>query len=308
MLSKFSRCLLVGALAVSGGGCGLSEPSQVDIVRPEWLTPGLRSALTPQGIFASVSNTVEYPQDLNLAESEALATVFVRTIHGRPGGLEADILETHGGPIDFPALRICGRSFYMKSSFQPLDATIQADGLRSGIEARWLMTFCSPSGTPTIVHNQRAATHATAANGVLVVPPEAAGDFFTSGVPLSRPSLVRSPETAVARVYAVTETRISKLPEMFHDLVSVGPTGANGRPFDPYWKVEIESPVTVATTAQGSIQSRVFYVLAYSVLFDAAVYVAGATPLPPFWVTSSGAPVLVTPREPLNFERVLTDK
>lgn len=299
--------------AWTGGGCGLFGPSEIppdDVVRPEWLVDDLAGTLTPQGTFVSIAQSTEYSSDLGRGEAERLAKVFVTTVPDRLGGLGPDILESHGAPVDFRSLRTCGRSYYMKSSFEPLSSTVQADGLRSGIEAIWQMTFCSPSGTPTVLQYLHAATHATAPGGVLVIPPEAGGDFISFGIPLSRPNLFRSPETAVARVYAVTGTRISRLPELFHDVAVVGPTGQNGRPFGAYWKIEVERAATVTTGAQGAVQSRIFYVLAYVVLFDDAVYVAGSTPLPSFWVSSIGGTdsVLVTPREPLNFQRVLSNR
>lgn len=307
------RCLLPALAAWTGGGCGLFGPSESppnDVVRPEWLVEELAGALTSQGSFASIAQSTEYSGDLGRGEAEELATVFVKTIPDRPGGLGPDIVASHGAPVDFPSLRSCGKSYYMKSSFQPLSPTVQADGLRSGIEAIWQMTFCLPTGTRTVLQYLRAATHSTAPGGVLIIPSEAGGDFVSFGIPLSRPNLFRSPEAAVARVYTVTGTRISRLPELFHDVSTFGPTGQNGRPFGAYWKIEVERDVSVTTAAQGTVQSRIFYVLAYVVLFDDGIYVAGATPLPSFWVGSTGGvdSVLVIPREPLNFQRVLTSK
>jgi hypothetical protein len=275
-------------------------------VQPAWLAGSALAALGPDGRLLGVAREPEYPGERSRALAEALGEAYVRTIPGRLGPTKARLEKEHGGPIAFETLRACGTSRFLRSSFEPLSLSPWESTGPTSTAGRWLITFCQEPGIPAVFVNLFAASTLTEA---LRFTPLSGGDVYDFGVPKTRRAYLRSPESAVALVFRATGARIVALPQAFHDLFTIGPLGSM-RPLGAFWRVEVETDVTVSLAGGGSLVTKVFYVGIFpsSPAWD-RVHVAGP-PLAPFmavffrWDSLSGLgfeePIEVTPRQPLS--------
>jgi hypothetical protein len=181
--------------------------------------------------------------EITMSQAELLAQAWSSTY----AALLRHYLETgHGGPIAVDRLVPCGRPLYAKSSFEPLDASIDA-GFRRAIAPWWLVGLCQNGQIAVSLAVSALATDLTITGGRIQFPLTGAGnEFFPMGVPSSWEGPVpTSPEDAVTQAARATGLRATEVPEL------IAPAPHFGPPQRAAWRIVLEAPASMHGSRSG---------------------------------------------------------
>jgi hypothetical protein len=223
--------------------------------------------LTEEGHFALADVPAPGESEITQAQALELAVHWARDfIHLSKRRYE----QEHGGPIDFEALRPCGRVYFARSAFSSPGSFVPK-AVRRGEGSWWLVRMCNRSGLAQILLGVSALNgdYWRTLRGEAPLSPDDAGAWFESyPIPLGRAGeWMLAPEEAVRRVARLTGELIAKEPELF----------ALDGPFWSAWRIEIARPARVRARSGGTqLESREFYVGRF-VNFD-SLGVLSATP------------------------------
>lgn len=253
--------------------------SRVDLA---WVTEDVARSIA-DGLFVNPSATTEFTGELPLARIEPIATAFVHSIGTAVGNLREVLEGDHGAPIDFASLVACQRSYYLRSSFEPLDSTNRPLpeallSFRPGFEGAWYIRFCDRDKLLVLSVMTFASTTIILdeTGGLDRFEPSQSADFFTTAFSRTDSDPFRSPEDAVRLLFQIAGVRIATVPDAIKHLVAVGPIGFQGL----YWRLQTESPIRGRHGVNGDeIVTDDFYVSFRRE--DAAVRVAPPDPHPP---------------------------
>jgi hypothetical protein len=161
--------------------------------------------------------------------------------------------RTHGAPINFKALKNCGRPLYARSALSAPPQSIPGPYRRIH-GPWWLVTFCDEGGLPSVSIAVSAwVTEVTIEAGKLRFPRISGTEFVAVGVPVGHVGeYPMPPEMAVEMVAQQAGKRIARVPELVTPLPSDGP------PMLARWRLTLEGPATVRTESGMRAANEVF--------------------------------------------------
>ena len=118
-----------------------------------------------------------------------------------------------GAPINIPALRVCGRTYFARSAFYPLPPSIPDYAQRS-FGPYWLVTVCDGTQPAISFAVSAYATDLQLSNGKLLFPVVSGEEFKWMGIPVGFAGLPLPPEEAVAAMFAQVKRRVAAAPEL----------------------------------------------------------------------------------------------
>ncbi len=246
---------------------------------------------------------------INASRADSLAQVWARVFAAmaRPS-----LERQHGTRINFPALLVCGRTFFARSPFQPLPTSIP-DAVQRSFGPYWLVTLCDGSGPAISLAVSAYATDISLAGGTLHFPQFSGEEFKWVGIPAGSAGLPLPPEDAVAAEFTQTGRRVAATPELV--------ISGRSSPQLARWHLRLDSAASVRT-GRGIVSAIDVYaarrLAGDTVLAHAApnqptsVKVAWLSPPPMRWRgpkapprTTYSANATVTPGTPVVFESVV---
>lgn len=184
----------------------------------------------------TLSATQADPQgELGERQANEIAVAFTREF----GPLGRDTYEgQHSGPIDFALLHPCGRTLYARSSYEPMERTVDP-GIRFEFGSWWIIGMCSAGTRPDFaVAVSSLATDLRTSGDHVVFPPIFGREIVATGVPIGWESqLPITPEAAATMVATRGRTLVAQVPEL------IAPAGRDGGPFAAFWRIGIATPI-----------------------------------------------------------------
>lgn len=228
-------------------GCG-ETPEILQPAKPPpvgaFITLSVQASLDRDGLFP-VPPPIEspYPQIPEVRARE-LAEAFRKThLRNVIGILEED----RGGAINPEQLSVCGRTYYVEPSIEPVPPGVTSPARRH-FGPWWVLSLCGLAGLPQVSLAVSAyATDLGIENGRLSYPPHPAihGEYFHwLGVKVGNAEgLVAFPEAAVASVARATGRQVTGVPRLisFHRKF----------PQRASWRVELAAPASLVRIAGG---------------------------------------------------------
>lgn len=155
------------------------------------------------GRFENIDPAPEYPGEVSKAQALDVFSAHLNLIGTSNNPIRPYLEERFGGPIDFAALTLCDRAFYLRSSFEPLPATQGGMVLSLGVRGSWFATYCVPDGRPAVVEQLSVSTKLRAVDGRLVFPRNGTTDIVVTPIGPAKPRFP-GPEKAVELVFKAT--------------------------------------------------------------------------------------------------------
>ena len=254
-MTRLDPHILMLAFVISG--ClGASEDAN-----PPELTPSLMASLVTDAAAANLDASGHFrlqassrggPRQLSQQEAEALAAIWPAQFGP---WIQPALEKEHGGPIALSGLRVCGRTLYAASPFQPIDLTLAeptAAPAQRVFGPWWLVALCNASGIPELSLGVSAyATDLTIKDGHIVLPVIGGEWFSPEGVPIGADNdFILSPERAVERMATKTNRKIREVPQL------VVPLRPQGFPNHPRWKLLLDSKATVQTKPNNQVREE----------------------------------------------------
>ena len=214
------------------------------------VTPELANQLDGDGHFRATYPPEPEPSEITEGQARELAAFWVSDL---AKFVVSSLEEQHGGTINVAALRDCGRIYYGRTPYEPLDAAVPAS-LKRAFGSWWYVPLCGGS-TPQVL-----LFVSTESRGLIDwingrSPSEPLGGHFRwAGIPDGAVAKrLLSPEEAVQSAWQLTGARASRQPELI--VGEVGPIWAA-------WRVYTERPVQVRKkqSDRGTIVSAEFLV------------------------------------------------
>jgi hypothetical protein len=221
------------AVGVTACGRGVADLEKDLPTISALVTPAVAGQLDDQGHFVFAYGRSR-PENSEITEEQArqLASDWIT----RPIHLETATLERqHGASIDIGALRPCGRTYYARSPFLPLEPSVRPTAQREA-GSWWLFTLCGAHGRPQVWLAVSAKSGSLWEEWRVGAPHRADGgnEFMWRGIPGGRvEEWVQSPEQAVLRAAELTGEVIAAPPELF-----AGPGG----PTYSFWHIVTAKP------------------------------------------------------------------
>ena len=246
------------------------------------LTGAAASALDANGNFvlaAPAGNSGH--SELSSADANRLATIWVRLF---APDIRRSLEEQHGSSINLHGLKVCGRTLYARSSFEPPRFVIPTPWLRP-YGPWWFVTLCD-GGQPSVsVAVSSWATDLTISKGAIVFPKVAGNEFFPLGIPAGHiGEFPSSPEDAASLVARKTGRRISRVPELVMGTTTSGPPQA------ARWMIAVDSNAVINTARHGRVTtSQILVGSPYPAKLGPAQFVAA--PSQPDFLDFSWAPL-----------------
>jgi hypothetical protein len=140
----------------------------------------------------------------------------------------------HGGPIDIAGLRVCGRSYFVESPFQPLPAEIAVPAKKQ-FGSWWVVGLCAPGGmTQVSIAVSVYASDLRVENGELRFPRIFGNEFKLVGVPRSWDGAIPvSPERAIVMAGKHSGRKVAAVPSL------VGPDLRRAYPQAAAWRLAL---------------------------------------------------------------------
>jgi hypothetical protein len=169
------------------------------------------------------------------SQARALSAAFVRLF----GVFFVDFWEQEdrgGAPIDLAKLRVCGRSYYARSPYEPPPSSASF-WLRQHYGSYWLTSLCGVDGDPEVsvaVPAVDTQFHVDSEGYITGIAGIDSARFLAGGI---RPgfSIPPSPESAALEVAQGTGRRVVQVPELV----------LQPQPYMPQlakWRVRLETP------------------------------------------------------------------
>lgn len=257
-----SRYGCLGALLLATS-CrrSVTEPTEVPLdvrVARTWVTGAAAAALATDGHFHLANAHAVEARNLGEAEAQSLAVAWARMV-GRAAPLRRgavvqgtrEVIERiFGAPVDFAALRACGRPLFAESPYGPLGVAFPR-AVRNSFGAKWVVRLCTPQGHVPVVVAIAAAADAAVVAGQLSLPDSSGGVFSFWSTRRGQRPVPLEPETAVDVAFRATGRRIAEVPRYVR--ITLEPTTAPVLPPCGHWLLELESPVRVRSVSSGAI-------------------------------------------------------
>jgi hypothetical protein len=268
-------------------------------VSPEWVTGAAAAALDADNRFMFPplpARAGELSRDSAVTYAEIF---FADFLANSIGNVTADLQEQHGAPIDFAALRPCGRVIPIQAPFLPADLPMEVQWARNAIAAKYEVTVCQADGTKAAGVELSVATNwIITPEGHLRSPdpPIISGnEFFSFGIPRRFPRTLPEtswiwfgwwmvgPEAAVRAVYTLLRTPVRSVPQATGCHYGMAPCTDHS---SLLWRMETAVPVAIRRQgAAQEEQAQEFYVRAWPV----PPLVGGPVP-PPVYVAARTQP------------------
>ena len=269
-----TACALVvfflGLLACSDGGpIGIAarEPEKGELLAS--LSGVAAASLDANGRFRLTNEVATQYPEISAAEANDLARTWAHEF----GPLHLRFLqETHGAPINFRTLDVCGRTLYVRNSFVPPNSDIPIPYLRP-YGPWWLVTICETGDVPTISVAVSAWSRELSISGGRIQFPSASGnEFFGIGIPLGQVGeFPISPEAAATFAAKHSGRRVAEVPEL------ILPANTDGPPQAARWRMKLESPRSFHSSHSGDINATDVFVGSPQIKkVGIALYVASA--------------------------------
>jgi hypothetical protein len=312
-----SRRLGVAVAACILGGlsaCGDRQPRPG--ITATAVTPGRLATMITGSVRLGATGEIEvdgavptWRAQISETRADTLAEAWSRVF----ASMARTFLERqHGEPINVAALHACGRTYFARSPFQPLPASIP-DATQRTFGPYWLVTLCDGSGPAISLAVSAYATDLTLVGGELRFPQLSGEEFKWVGIPAGSAGLPLPPEEAVATTFVQTGRRIAATPELIISGRSI--------PQLARWHLRLDSAASLRT-AHGIVHESDVYVAQRlagdTVLAHAApdqpksVTYEWLSPPPQHWLGPGAPPVVrhyaqatVTPGTPIVFETVV---
>jgi hypothetical protein len=239
----------------------VTEPVEVPLdvrVSRAWVTGAAAAALSADGHFRLANAQAVEAGSLSEAEARSLAVAWAAMV-GRAAplgggavvqGTREGIERTYGAPVDFAALRGCGRPFFAESPYGPLGAAFPR-AARNAFGAYWVVRLCTPAGSVPVVVAVAAASDAAVVAGQLWLPDSSGGWFGFWSTRRGQRPVPLEPEAAVDYAYRATGRRITDVPRYVR--ITREPTTAPVLPPCGHWLLGLESPARVRSVRTGAV-------------------------------------------------------
>jgi hypothetical protein len=233
-------CLAVGLLVLAGcsdqGGPAPSDVVDQGDLRT-YAAPSVSGLLDRGGLLSSgdLTRAAQQGQAPGALLDERTARVFAEVAAHRFGPMLRGYLERgHGGPIRIAALRVCGRSYFAQSPYQPLADAI-ASPARKQFGSWWIVGLCGATeGTQVSVAVSAFATDLRIEQGEIRFPNVFGNEFKIVGVPAGWDGAIPvSPERAIVMAGARSGRQVEAVP------VLVGPDLRRAYPQAAAWRLSL---------------------------------------------------------------------
>ena len=244
LAEAFALLVGVGCGDQQSGGAVVAPVSTASLAT--MLTEGAR--LNRSGEIQVAGPVATWLPQITLGRADSLAQGWVRAF----ASMDRSLLERQrSAPIHVPALRVCGRTLFARSAFDPLPSTLPAYIQRS-FGPYWMVTLCDGQAPAVSLAVSAYATELTLANGEVRFPiPSIGEDFKWMGIPVGSPGLPLPPEEAVATMFAQISRRVAAAPV----LVIPG----NSIPQLARWHLRLDSTASFRTK-NGIVREQDVYV------------------------------------------------
>lgn len=236
-------------------GCGQSDsasPQSGEGIQ-QYLVGEAARNVGSSSAFSLSSARGDQPGELGETKALEIATAYTREF----GPLGRSVFELqHGGPINFGALAPCGRTMYARSSYEPMDGSVDP-AVRSDFGPWWIVGLCGGGSRPVFAVAVSAVATSLRVNGDQVIFPAIYGqEIFATGIPTGQESpLAITPEAAVTMTATRGRTLVARVPELF------SPAIGDGGPFASFWRVGTEGDVElVGRESRAHVRSSSIFV------------------------------------------------
>lgn len=207
-------------------------------------------AVNAQGAFVLPTPAAGPVPMLSEAEARAHAAAWA---HDFGPYNRTHLEERHGGRIDFAPLTPCPRGYFAATPYDEVPADVHP-GVRNFHDPQWLVSLCSPDGTPVV--SVAVAAYATnnvaLESGTLTWRGPGGSEYFVQGIPAGQ-DFPESPERAAELAARRTGRRVTAVPE----LVLAG----SAAPQYARWRITLDAPVAVRALKRGAVErTNVLYV------------------------------------------------
>lgn len=179
------------------------------------------------------------PDEITREHAEAIAAAWPEQF----GEWIARRLEReHGAPISMPDLRVCARTYYLRSAFEQLDEQLKAanPASRRLFGPWWLVTLCGSHNQPQLSLAVSAYSTDLRLETGRIEMPKFGGEWFAAeGISKDvGTNFVEHPEELVRRTGGSYDRRVTQAPEL------IAPMREDGFPNHPRWRLALDKPVT----------------------------------------------------------------
>jgi hypothetical protein len=244
--------LVAGVCALVFVGCTDRQLSDSAIVAPNptarlamMLTGSAR--LNPSGEIEVMGPVPTEQPQVSASRADSLAQGWARVFAGM---VRPSLERQRGAPLNIPALRVCGKTYFARSAFDPLPPALPGYAHRS-FGPYWIVTICDGQTPAVSLAVSAYATDLTLADGRVGFPKSSGEEFKWMGIPAGSAGLPFPPEEAVAAMFAQTGRRVAAAPE----LVIPG----HSMPQLARWHLRLDS-TALLRTKDGTVRQQDVYV------------------------------------------------
>ena len=247
-------CMASATASCSSTPTGLNEEFVLAAL-PTWVVGEAADAIGADGRFRLAPPLESAYPTIDAQRAGALASAYVRTFLRTPSTLTVQVEKQHGEDIDFGALRLHERPYFVPTPYEALHDTLPPYTLRA--YGSWYLVWFADEGPVLSVAVSAHSTHLRIdADGRVVFPRVYGNEFRTVGTRAkSTWSYPLTPEQAVVHVGRIANVRTVAVPEAYRP----------AEPFFPqyiYWRLVLEKAVSARRVEDGvNLRTDVLFVL-----------------------------------------------